>query len=708
MVKHRISAGVNRYTPNPVTGLFERDQERYIVDEFRRVSQALLGTDSITQTLKENVIVKNGFEETDSGALSFDEGSRTLTLSADGGLLTFWSGGNKFSRKEDLTLTISDVEGLHYVYLDSRGELQEVTTFDFEDLIQDSALVSAIYWDATNNEAVIFADERHLRMDPTVHGYLHTVFNTQWVSGLGLGNLVVGQNGDDAEDAQFSVESGVIRDEDLILSIVNGAPQTLSPIAEVPVLYRTGANGDWRKVDATQFPVTTAGSGRAAWNEFTGGVWQLSEVSNNDFFCMHIFATGDLRHPIVAIMGQDEYATRGLAEAGAEVELKNLRYGPLTELTPENKPLGTILFQTGDGKDNAVKSSVEETEDGSDYIDWRTSFVGGSGTSTGAVNHPDTLNRDLADQHPISAITSLQTELDNRYTETETDTLLDAKFDVAGGTITGNVTIKKTGPLVYLYEESSLSRHQFYASGGNFYIQAGALGQNWTASSGNIRFAGFANADVGQFTVRYGGADRIIWHAGNDGAGSGLDADTVDGVQPSTDGTTTSTIAQRDSAGDVHSRLFRTNYPVQSSGVPYPFEMFYRADSSNNYIRPIGANLVKDALYASAGNGSINKIAAMGVVVFHTNNTFTHYVYWGVGSSVGYVSLGRGRIYFNHAQSSYLVFTQSRGATYRAWSTNRQLSYFDLQLFNDTTGAAMNGGTIDYIVVLNGAAYPTT
>lgn len=41
-----------------------------------------------------------------------------------------------------------------------------------------------------------------------------------------------------------------------------------------------------------------------------------------------------------------------------------------------------------------------------------------------------------------------------------------------------------------------------------------------------------------------------VWHQGNDGAGSGLDADTVDGYQPAT-GTGVNTIARRDSSGRI-------------------------------------------------------------------------------------------------------------------------------------------------------------
>jgi hypothetical protein len=50
-------------------------------------------------------------------------------------------------------------------------------------------------------------------------------------------------------------------------------------------------------------------------------------------------------------------------------------------------------------------------------------------------------------------------------------------------------------------------------------------------------------------------ADNKVWHAGNDGASSGLDADLLDGMQPSTSATA-NTIVQRDSSGNITANTF--------------------------------------------------------------------------------------------------------------------------------------------------------
>ena len=74
-----------------------------------------------------------------------------------------------------------------------------------------------------------------------------------------------------------------------------------------------------------------------------------------------------------------------------------------------------------------------------------------------------------------------------------------------------------------------------------------------------------------------------VWHAGNDGAGSGLDADTLDGVNLVNGAATANTVAGRNSAGDIFMRLPRTTYQDQntiSGGLVYRVN-----NSTDNYLR---------------------------------------------------------------------------------------------------------------------------
>ena len=78
-----------------------------------------------------------------------------------------------------------------------------------------------------------------------------------------------------------------------------------------------------------------------------------------------------------------------------------------------------------------------------------------------------------------------------------------------------------------------------------------------------------------------GSANYTIWDSGNDGAGSGLDADLLDGYNTSSTDTA-NTIALRNSSADIYARLFRSTYQNQStiSGA-----IAYRVSTTDNYIR---------------------------------------------------------------------------------------------------------------------------
>ena len=73
-----------------------------------------------------------------------------------------------------------------------------------------------------------------------------------------------------------------------------------------------------------------------------------------------------------------------------------------------------------------------------------------------------------------------------------------------------------------------------------------------------------------------------LWHAGNDGSGSGLDADTLDGEQLS-DSATANTVVSRNGSRDITCRLLRPDFGNEAtiSGA-----IAYRINNSdNNYVR---------------------------------------------------------------------------------------------------------------------------
>jgi hypothetical protein len=106
-----------------------------------------------------------------------------------------------------------------------------------------------------------------------------------------------------------------------------------------------------------------------AWNEFTGGSWQQTLTTNNDYVLLHLYATNNLLAPIIAIQGEAEYGSAGAARIGATEEIAAISLAGL--FTPEFVPLYTIIVQVGEGRDNHCKAEFVSTDTGGDYVDWR-------------------------------------------------------------------------------------------------------------------------------------------------------------------------------------------------------------------------------------------------------------------------------------------------------------------------------------------------
>jgi len=309
-----------------------------------------------------------GFPNRTDTTLSFDDGTLTLTIAPVGATFDYWVEGVKHTVGTK-TKAITNTEGLWFFYLDSSEVLQATQTFSTS-ILTENAICAIVYWDVSAAAHLILADERHgTIMDGITHQYLHEIFGAQWLSGGALGNFSVDQSGDVNAHAQFDCGSVFIADEDITFQFTDGSPQDLTPILQAPIFYLSGS-GDWNKDAATTFPVKRFGaSDRLAWNEFSGGTWSQTEVTNNDYVLCHIFATNDQTEPIIAVQGQADYNNIVSARQGATTELDNLITSglPVVEWTP----LGTVIYQTSDGYTNAVQARVVSTDEGADYVDQR-------------------------------------------------------------------------------------------------------------------------------------------------------------------------------------------------------------------------------------------------------------------------------------------------------------------------------------------------
>jgi len=302
-----------------------------------------------------------GFPNRTDTAISFDDISRTFEIAPTGASFDVYVKGKKFTKTTE-SIVISNDDGNHYIYFDPSGVLTETTAFS-PSIFENNALVSIVYWNSSTSSRSYFAEERHgLVMDGATHGYLHTVFGARYLSGLALQGFSVDGNGTLNSQAQFQADAGSIRDEDILISL----PLTNN----IPILYRQGTL--WRKKAADAYPVIYNGTAgytgtNIAYNQLVGASWQLTEVINNNFVLVHVFATNDIDNPFVGILGINSYANIPEARAGAESEISSLSGLPFAEFVA----VGTVIFETNSAYTNVPKAIVRSASAGENYVDFR-------------------------------------------------------------------------------------------------------------------------------------------------------------------------------------------------------------------------------------------------------------------------------------------------------------------------------------------------
>ena len=159
------------------------------------------------------------------------------------------------------------------------------------------------------------------------------------------------------------------------------------------------------------------------------------------------------------------------------------------------------------------------------------------------------------------------------------------------------------------------------------FIHSGNISTQTVATAGAL-----SSMNISQFTNNSGYLTSITsgnvttalgytpWHAGNDGAGSGLDADLLDGYNADT-AANVNTIVRRDSSGNIYSNYVLGSYFNASAGnsANPTIGQIWTQDTSDNYLRKSTPShfrsQVTDGYYLPLTGGTIT-----GTVNF-SNNT---------------------------------------------------------------------------------------
>ena len=207
------------------------------------------------------------------------------------------------------------------------------------------------------------------------------------------------------------------------------------------------------------------------------------------------------------------------------------------------------------------------------------------------------------------------------------------------------------------------------------------------ANSGLTRIYG-GGATSGGLDVRGSGVNDVkingntVWHAGNDGSGSGLDADTLDGANASVSASN-STIVQRHSSGYIFANFFNTTPNDVSSGVT----KVCVETGNDGYIRHGDASAIRSFLNVADG-------ATAGVA--STGGTFTGDVGFSGGAGAATINGG-----------SDIRFSNGNW-TGESTKIQRHNNYLYIQAASNGIIFRRSNGTDDWFITSGGHFLPGT
>lgn len=371
-----------------------------------------------------------GFEDRTKSTLNLHALSRTVTLTPLEPFY-YWYKGTRVLVSAAKTVTFANTQGVWFIYFNDATATLVASQTPWD--LGTTVPVTAIMWDAVNGKGIMLEERHGVVMDWATHLRLHSTDGTKIVSGFGLTGFTLSSDVD--ADITPDVASGVLADEDLQTTVA-----ALTAGAGVYKVYsRDGASGLWSWADSS-FPFVHTPAGYVNYNQFTGGVWQKTQMTSGQFVNMWLIAVPAAVNGegFAWVMGQKVHAT--LAAATQE-SINEVQFGsiPFTELAA----LYQITFRTGSSYGSTGKCRIEAV----------TKIVGSLVTvaqSGGAAYHPSLGGLAEPNQHPASSISTDPATFNGALSAADDtvqkalatlDDAVAAKAALAGATFTGEVDL---------------------------------------------------------------------------------------------------------------------------------------------------------------------------------------------------------------------------------------------------------------------------
>jgi hypothetical protein len=363
--------------PNDVTGagrwikqkVFTLLGHLHAISDVLGLQTALDGINAAIAAFKLETGDRHGFVYPVLPTVSFNDATRTITKHAGSGY-DVKINGTKYRITTDKSVQIGTGLNQHFIWyylnngVPTLGTAQ--TPWDILDLTKIP--VRTVHWDGVKG---ILANEMHdARRNLLEHKKQHDTDGARYVNGFDATFL---------SNNTFSTQGGVIRDEELYLSIASKT--------QLAVGYRTAGNASM-VFDAPATGYAKLSGGFALWDN--NGV--LTPISNNNYAVYYIYATNrdyPANYELASIMGRGDYTSVANAQAA-----------PLPPLVGFSVAEWKLLYRVIVRRTNANPFAFIQADD-------KRSEVTGlavTGGNIGTVIHNNTTNRDAAGAHPSAAI----------------------------------------------------------------------------------------------------------------------------------------------------------------------------------------------------------------------------------------------------------------------------------------------------------------